>query len=99
MPDVIAFTNIVNDVISYYKELLDGEKGNYVNMRAQRENITALEALSTLAKEGIRIHKRVLAALEDEPEYRANFDTYAKGSTHFHTSSPRYGLMKLFDMH
>ncbi|RFU80677.1 longiborneol synthase [Trichoderma arundinaceum] len=96
MPDVIIFTNIVNDVISFYKELLAGEKGNYIDMRAQREGITVLEALNTLAKEGIQVHKRVLAALEDEPEYRANFNTYAKGSAHFHTSSPRYRIRELF---
>lgn len=98
IPDVIVFTNIVNDVISFYKELLAEEKGNYIDMRAQRENITVLEALGTLAEEGIRVRERVLKVLEDEPEYRANFDTYAKGITHFHTSSPRYRMKGLYEM-
>ncbi|KAL7893864.1 isoprenoid synthase domain-containing protein [Trichoderma sp. SZMC 28014] len=97
IPDVIVFTNIVNDVISFYKELLAEEKGNYIDMRAQRENITVLEALDTLADEGIQVRERVLKVLKDEPEYRANFDTYAKGITHFHTSSPRYRMMGLFE--
>ncbi|AEO59597.1 hypothetical protein MYCTH_53945, partial [Thermothelomyces thermophilus ATCC 42464] len=94
--DVITFTNIVNDVISFYKELLAGEKANYVQMRAQKDKVDVLAALRTLADEGIRIRDRVLATLADEPEYLANFDAYAKGITHFHTSSPRYRLCELF---
>ena len=96
IPDVIVFTNIVNDVISFYKELLAGEKGNYIDMRAQKEGIDVVVALRTLADEGICVRQRVLGALADEPEYRANFDAYAKGITHFHTSSPRYRLVELF---
>jgi hypothetical protein len=99
IPDVIVFTNIVNDVISFYKELLAGEKGNYIDMRAQRDEVTVLAALNTLAEEGIRVRERVIAALSDEPEYQANFETYAKGITHFHTSSPRYRMTGLFEMH
>ncbi|KAH7176341.1 isoprenoid synthase domain-containing protein [Dactylonectria macrodidyma] len=96
IPDVIVFTNIVNDVISFYKEFLAGEKANYMSLRAQKDGVDVVAAMQTLADEGICIRDRVLAALEDEPEYRANFDTYAKGITHFHTSSPRYRLVELF---
>ncbi|KPM41919.1 hypothetical protein AK830_g4677 [Neonectria ditissima] len=96
IPDVVVFTNIVNDVISFYKELLAGEKGNYIDMRAEKVGVDVVAALRTLAEEGLDVHGRVLAALADEPEYRANFDAYAKGITHFHTSSPRYRLKDLF---
>lgn len=96
IPDVIIFTNIVNDVISFYKELLAGEKGNYIDMRAQKDGVDVVAALRTLAEEGILVRNRVLAALADEPEYQANFDAYAKGITHFHTSSPRYRMVELF---
>ncbi|UKZ57093.1 hypothetical protein TrVGV298_010945 [Trichoderma virens] len=96
IPDVIVFTNIVNDVISFYKELLAGETGNYIDMRAQNDKVSVLIALRNVADEGIRVRERVLAALADEPEYRANFEVYAKGITRFHTSSPRYRMMELF---
>lgn len=96
IPDVIVFTNIVNDVISFYKELLAGETGNYIDMRAQRDEVSVLTALRAMADEGIRIRKRVLDVLAEEPEYRDNFYVYAKGITHFHTSSPRYRLTELF---
>ncbi|SPJ90390.1 uncharacterized protein FTOL_13271 [Fusarium torulosum] len=98
IPDVIIFTNIVNDVISFYKEHLAGEKGNYIDMRAHKDGVDVVAALRTLADEGICVRDRVLAALADEPEYRDNFNAYAKGITHFHTSSPRYRMVELFGM-
>jgi hypothetical protein len=79
IPDVIIFTNIVNDVISWYKEHLAGEQKNYIAMRAHKDGVDVVAALRTVADEGIRVYNRALAALADEPEYRANFDAYAKG--------------------
>ncbi|RYP91144.1 hypothetical protein DL770_002740 [Monosporascus sp. CRB-9-2] len=105
IPDVIVFTNIINDVISFYKELLAGEKGNYIDMCAQKDGVEVVAALRTLADEGIFVRGCVLAALADEAEYRANFDAYAKGITHFRTSSPRYRLwsclrrLAMIDLH
>jgi hypothetical protein len=96
IPDVINFTNIVNDVISFYKEFAAGEKENYVAMRALTERVDMLTALDNMANEGILVYERVMKLLEDEPEYRANFDAYAKGIVHFHTSAPRYHLKDLF---
>ncbi|CAJ2509655.1 Uu.00g146810.m01.CDS01 [Anthostomella pinea] len=96
VPDVVVFTNIVNDVISFYKELLAGEKGNYIDMRAEKDGVDVITAQRKLADEGIAVYNRVVATLADEPEYRANFEAYARGITHFHTSSPRYRLRELF---
>ncbi|KAK7966476.1 uncharacterized protein PG986_000753 [Apiospora aurea] len=96
VPDVVVFTNIVNDVISFYKELLAGEKGNYIDMRAEKDGVDVVAAQRALAEEGVAVYHRVLATLADAPEYRANFEAYARGITHFHTSSPRYRLRELF---
>ncbi|KAK8040903.1 terpenoid synthase [Apiospora phragmitis] len=96
VPDVIVFTNIVNDVISFYKELLAGEQGNYIDMRAEKDGVDVITAQRALADEGIAVYHRVRATLADAPEYQANFEAYARGITHFHTSSPRYRLRELF---
>ncbi|KAI1317432.1 hypothetical protein F5Y16DRAFT_392769 [Xylariaceae sp. FL0255] len=96
LPDVIIFTNIVNDVVFFYKEYSAGERGNYLDMRAEKDGIEVIRAQRILADEGITVYKRIMATLADEPEYRANFEAYARGSTHFHTSSPRYRLRELF---
>ncbi|KAI9148888.1 Alpha-cuprenene synthase COP6 [Paramyrothecium foliicola] len=96
IPDIITFTNIVNDVISFYKELAAGEKENYVLMKAQTERIDMLTALQSMAEEGIHLYDRVMNNLKEAPEYRANFEAYAKGITQFHTSAPRYRMKELF---
>ncbi|KAK8135719.1 terpenoid synthase [Apiospora sp. TS-2023a] len=97
VPDVIVFTNIVNDVISFYKELLAGEKGNYIDMRAEKDGVDVITAQRVLAEEGIAVYQRVMATLSDAPEYQAKFAAYARGITHFHTSSPRYRMRELFE--
>ncbi|KAM0264870.1 hypothetical protein ACHAQJ_000386 [Trichoderma viride] len=98
IPDVIVFTNIVNDVLSFYKELLAEETGNYIDQRAQREEVDILTALQKVANEGIQAGERVLAGLANAPEYRANFSVFAKGIVHFHTAIPRYRLQQLYEM-
>ncbi|KAK8101372.1 Monoterpene synthase 25 [Apiospora kogelbergensis] len=96
VPEVVIFTNAVNDVISFYKELLAGEKGNYIDQRAEKDRVDVITALRTLAEEGVAAYERIRAMLADAPEYRANFEAYARGITHFHTACPRYRLRELF---
>lgn len=98
IPDVIVFTNIVNDVLSFYKEMLAEETGNYIDQRAQREQCDILTALQKVANEGIAAGERVLAGLANAPEYRNNFSVFAKGIVHFHTAIPRYRLQSLYGM-
>ncbi|RYP57388.1 hypothetical protein DL769_009507 [Monosporascus sp. CRB-8-3] len=69
IPEAIVFANIVNDVISFYKELLAGEKGNYIDMCAQKDGVDMVAGLRTLADEGICVRGRVPAALADESEW------------------------------
>lgn len=97
VPSVIAFTNIVNDIISFFKEFLAEEKGNYIDMVAQRDAVDLLVALRSTAEEGLRVTKSIELALASEPQYAANFNVYARGITHFHTPSPRYRMRKLFE--
>lgn len=97
MPDAITFTNIVNDVFSFYKEYLANEQGIYVNLRSQKDRVTRDVTLRALAEEGIAAFKRVLGVLANEPVYRDNFETFARGIVHYHTSCQRYRLTELFE--
>ncbi|KAM0458708.1 hypothetical protein ACHAPV_006100 [Trichoderma viride] len=98
IPDVVVFTNIVNDVLSFYKEMLAEETGNYIDQRAQREQCDILTALQKVADEGVEAGERVLAALANAPEYQDNFKAFAKGFVHFHTATPRYRLESLCEV-
>jgi uncharacterized protein YbjQ (UPF0145 family) len=95
IPDVIIFINIANDILSFYKEMLAGETGNYVDQRAQREQCDILTALKKVAEEGLEAAERIIAGLADAPEYQANFKAFATGYVHFHTATPRYRLRSL----
>lgn len=97
IPDIIIYTNITNDVISFYKEVLAGEKSSYIDLRAQRDNTDTAVALHAVAEEGIQARARALDLLKDAPEYYRNFETYARGIAHFHTSAPRYRMVELFE--
>lgn len=96
MPDLILFTNIINDVFSFYKEYLADEKGIYVNLRSQRDEIGREVTLRSLAEEGLALQERILDVLSNEPIYRENFEVFAQGIVHYHTSCQRYRLKELF---
>ena len=96
LPDVIRFCNICNDVISFYKEALAGETSGYVHMCAQRDGVEPEVALRMVADEGLESVSRVMSVLTDEPEYRANFEVFTRGMSHFHTACPRYRLAELY---
>lgn len=99
MPDAITFTNIINDVFSFYKEYLANERGIYINLRSQKDRVPREVTLRALAEEGIAVFDRVLDVLSNEPIYRVNFETFAKGIVHYHTSCQRYRLTELFEGH
>jgi hypothetical protein len=98
IPDFIVFCNAVNDVLSFYKEMLAEETGNYIDQRAQSEQVDILIALQKVSNEGIEAGERVLAGLVDAPAPRANFSAFAKGMVHFHTAIKRYQLQSLYEM-
>ncbi|KAL7967369.1 isoprenoid synthase domain-containing protein [Trichoderma sp. SZMC 28014] len=98
IPDVIVFTNIANNVLSFYKEMLAEETGNYIDQRAQREECDVLTALQKVANEGVEARERVLAALAHAPQYQDNFKAFAKGFVHFHTATKRYKLQSLCEV-
>ncbi|KAM7192036.1 Isoprenoid synthase domain containing protein [Naviculisporaceae sp. PSN 640] len=98
IPDFILLTNAINDVISFYKEALAGEQGNYVDMRAHRDGTDLLVALRTVADEGIAARNRIVQMLKDRGasrEFRDMFDAYVTGLTKFHTNCPRYRVAEL----
>ncbi|KAL7918471.1 isoprenoid synthase domain-containing protein [Trichoderma austrokoningii] len=98
VPDAVVFINIANDVLSFYKEMVAEETGNYIDQRAQMEQCDILTALQKVANEGIEAAERVFAGLADAPEYRANFAAFTKGYVHFHTATRRYRLQSLYEM-
>ncbi|PCH40556.1 terpenoid synthase [Wolfiporia cocos MD-104 SS10] len=96
IPDICWYQNHVNDILSFYKEELAGETGNYMSDRAAASGRTTLETLSEVIDETVVIMQRIRNIL-GEGEARDAWESFARGWIAFHTSSPRYRLKELID--
>ncbi|KAG2058651.1 terpenoid synthase [Suillus hirtellus] len=95
MPDLAIVINYTNDILSYYKEEIEGESANYLSLVAASRALTKQDALSELIEKTVQAHHNALKFLKSRPEaynaYVAFFDGYIK----FHTSFGRYKLEEI----
>ncbi|PCH40462.1 terpenoid synthase [Wolfiporia cocos MD-104 SS10] len=96
IPDICWYQNHVNDILSFYKEELSGETGNYMSDRAAASGKTTLETLREVIDETVVIVQRIRNIL-GEGEARDAWESFARGWIAFYTSSPRYRLKELID--
>ncbi|GBE86169.1 predicted protein [Sparassis crispa] len=59
VPDVMVYVNCVNDILSFYKEELAGETGNYIGDRSAIEGRPALDTLRELIDETVAASERI----------------------------------------
>ncbi|KAG2362240.1 hypothetical protein BDR07DRAFT_1485034 [Suillus spraguei] len=92
MPDLTIVINHTNDILSYYKEEIEGDSANYLTLIAASHGLTKQEALRELIDKTVRAYHNVLEFLRPRPEaynaYVAFFDGYVK----FHATLKRYKL-------
>ncbi|KAI0928173.1 terpene cyclase [Taiwanofungus camphoratus] len=96
IPDIIWYQNHVNDILSFYKEELAGEKGNYMGDRAITTGKPTLETIRDVIDETIIITERIRKILGEGPAREA-WESFAKGWISYHTSSARYRLRELIE--
>ncbi|GBE82198.1 predicted protein [Sparassis crispa] len=94
IPDTIVYINHVNDILSFYKEELAGETGNYIGDRALIEGKSSLEILREVIGETAAAAERVRHIL-GEGEARDAWESFARGYIGVHTCSPRYRLQEV----
>ncbi|KAG2146059.1 isoprenoid synthase domain-containing protein [Suillus bovinus] len=92
MPDLAIVINHTNDILSYYKEEIEGDSANYLSLITASRGLTKQEALSELIEKTMKAHHSILEFLKPRPEvhdaYAAFFDGYVK----FHATFGRYKL-------
>ncbi|KAG2064654.1 terpenoid synthase [Suillus decipiens] len=92
MPDLTIVINHTNDILSYYKEEIEGDSTNYLSLMAASRGLAKQEALCELIDKTVRAYYNVLEFLRPRPEaydaYVAFFDGYVK----FHATLRRYKL-------
>ncbi|KAH9923689.1 Trichodiene synthase-domain-containing protein, partial [Fomitopsis serialis] len=91
IPDTMLYVSHVNDILSFYKEELAGEKDNYIHERALATGRPTAQVLQELTGETIAAVKRVRYVLRDT-DARAAWENFAAGYIRVHTDSSRYRL-------
>ena len=88
------YPDIVNDILSFYKEELAGETGTYVHLlRAIRQKESGLEVVHDLIDEAVGLSKEIDALLAGNA--KETWERYKTGFITFHLCDSRYRLSEL----
>ncbi|KAH9949259.1 hypothetical protein B0H21DRAFT_145454 [Amylocystis lapponica] len=98
LPDVRIYLHYVNDILSFYKEELAGETGNYIHDRATVSGSTAHETLREVIDETVAASCRVRDGL-GEGEARDVWESFTRRYIGFHLICPRYRLQEIIEPH
>jgi len=92
--DIAFFTNLTNDIMSFYKEFLAGETNNYVSNRAHVTGKSLSETLQDTVDDTLAAYSRITKALEFTDASIA-WKRFVHGYLDFHFSLKRYRLSEL----
>ncbi|GLB41045.1 hypothetical protein LshimejAT787_0902600 [Lyophyllum shimeji] len=92
IPEILVFTNFLNDVLSFYKEEMDGEKHNYCQMMGFVTGEPAIKILQDVSDETVAVAKRAYKILETCPAAQKAFKEYEQGYIRFHVDVAHYRL-------
>ncbi|KAF8991585.1 isoprenoid synthase domain-containing protein [Cyathus striatus] len=90
VPDICDITNYGNDIMSFYKEELQGEKCNYISLFGKTHGLGKMESLKLVADHTVSAHERILNLLDGEAN--ACYKSYSQGYVGFHALCERYKL-------
>lgn len=91
IPDTMSFLDYSNDILSFYKEEIAGEKANLVHDLSNVLNKSIEEVLESVLDEVVHAVRRSREVLSGEQE-RATWERLLSGWVAFHLLSPRYRL-------
>ncbi|KAG6829532.1 hypothetical protein H0H92_004269 [Tricholoma furcatifolium] len=92
IPEILVFTNFLNDVLSYYKEEMDGELHNYCQAMGRVSGEEPIKILQDVSDETVAVAKRAALILKDQPAARRAFKEYEQGYIRFHLDVAHYRL-------
>lgn len=96
VPELIDFTNKVNDILSFYKEsIVSSERNGYVYHRAQASQSTISECLSSLVDGIFESIHNIEATLISQPDLFKVVNGFIRGYIAFHVIEPRYRIGEL----
>ncbi|KAF4611007.1 hypothetical protein D9613_006520 [Agrocybe pediades] len=98
--EMTLYIDLLNDVLSFYKEYLAGERKNYVYNRAAVTQRSIEDTLRDIAEEAIQANSRVTQVLESSGNMCAvnMWRKFVNGYFAFHFTLKRYHLHESVDV-
>ncbi|KAJ5935473.1 terpenoid synthase [Penicillium verhagenii] len=96
VPELIDFTNKVNDILSFYKEsIVSSESDGYVYHRAEVNQVTPLQCLNEMVDEVHDNIDRIEAMVVGDADLFEVAKAYIRGYIGYHIIEPRYKIGEL----
>ncbi|KZV67270.1 terpenoid synthase [Peniophora sp. CONT] len=92
IPEITIFINFLNDVLSFYKEEMDGEQHNYCQMMSRVSERPPISVLEDVAREALSSAKVAEQIMADSPAALKAFKDYIQGYIRWHLDVARYRL-------
>ncbi|KAJ8487893.1 hypothetical protein ONZ51_g3892 [Trametes cubensis] len=97
VPEVEAITVGFNDILSFYKETLVGDTGNYIHMRATAERRSPLTVLEELIEENLDSARKIKKFAASQTGLTEICHSSLMGYIEFHLNARRYHLEGIVD--
>ncbi|KAJ7681607.1 hypothetical protein B0H17DRAFT_1076016 [Mycena rosella] len=92
IPEITMNTNFINDVLSFYKEEMDGEEHTYCRTMSRVTGEPPIKVLQDVADEAVAVAKRAAAILKDVPAALKTLKEYEQGNIRFYLDEAHYRL-------
>ncbi|KAG1760936.1 isoprenoid synthase domain-containing protein [Suillus occidentalis] len=94
MPDLRILLNppSFSDILSYYKEEIEGDTANYLSLMAASRSITKQDALNELVEKTVQAHHNILECLRPHTEAYNSYVHFSDGYVKFHAALRRYKM-------
>ncbi|OAX32335.1 terpenoid synthase [Rhizopogon vinicolor AM-OR11-026] len=97
MPDLVSIMNLTNDILSYYKEELEGDPTTYVARLAASRGLTKLDVLHEVIDKTAQAHHNILESLKAHPDAYHAYVSFFHGYIQYYFA-PRYKLHEIMTM-
>lgn len=95
-PDIMDYTDHVNDLLSFYKEsIVSDDRNNYIYQQAIAQRTTVHEVLWNLVRQIMGYIDNINRTISTNPTLCKFIDAYLRGFIGFHMDIPRYRLSEL----
>ncbi|KIM76109.1 hypothetical protein PILCRDRAFT_78099, partial [Piloderma croceum F 1598] len=95
IPNMNYWICCVNDFLSFHKEELAGETGNYMHNRAYMEGITAVQVHADMGRELLEKQASIHTILAKSPHALELWQIWERGYIGWHLAQDRYKLKDL----